>query len=299
MYVRYTPPMQCTGLLLGAILLSTTSPATSPTTMPVCSITLDFDTPPDPRLQARLVSIDQQLRKRFDMTPEDTAVGLLDLLTGRVATIHPDRIEYAASVPKIGILLAWFELHKDDPAALTDEVRHALGLMVKQSSNEMAARFSRELGLKRIQEVLNHYGLYDASRGGGIWVGKHYGKGDERYTDPVGDHSHAATVRQLLRFYLMLEQGRLVSPEASKTMRAIFESPDIEHDDIKVAKALKDRDVQIIRKWGTWKDWRHDSAVVRGRGRHYVLVALTEHPQGDAYLEALAVEVDDLMRGSR
>jgi beta-lactamase class A len=267
--------------------------------MPVSSITLDFDTPLDPQLQARLVAIDEQLRKRLDMTPEDAAVGLLDLRTGRVAMIHPDRIEYAASVPKIGILLAWFELYKDDPAALTDEVRHALGLMVKRSSNEMAARFSRDLGLKRIQDVLNGYGLYDAAHGGGIWVGKHYGKGDERYTDPVGDHSHAATVRQLLRFYLLLEQGRLVSPEASKAMREIFESPELEHDQNKFVKGLNGRDVQIIRKWGTWENWRHDTAVVRGPDRHYVLVALTEHPQGDAYLEALALEVDDLMGGSR
>jgi len=290
--------------ILAVLLLVTTAnagdqPTTLSTTMPISSFTLDFDTPVDPQLQPRLVAIDEQLRKRFEMTPEDSAVGLIDLLTGRVAMIHPDRIEYAASVPKIGILLAWFEVHRDDPAALTDEVRHALGLMVKKSSNEMAARFSRELGLKRIQEVLNRYGLYDAAHGGGIWVGKHYGKGDERYTDPVGDHSHAATVRQLLRFYLLLEQGRLVSPEASRTMRAIFESPDIEHDDLKFVKALKGRDVQIIRKWGTWENWRHDTAVVRGPGRHYVLVALTEHPKGDAYLEALAVDVDDLMRGGK
>ena len=277
----------------------TTSPESVPATMPTASITLDFDTPLDPQLQSRLVAIEEQLRKRFDMTPDDAAVGLLDLRTGRVAMIHPDRIEYAASVPKVGILLAWFALQKDDPAALTDEVRHALGLMVKRSSNEMAARFSRELGLKRIQEVLIRYGLYDAAHGGGIWVGKHYGKGDERYTDPVGDHSHAATVRQLLRFYLLLEQGLLVSPEASKTMRAIFESPDIEHDDVKFVKALKGRDVQIIRKWGTWENWRHDTAVVRGRDRHYVLIALTEHAKGDEYLEALAIEVDDLMRGTR
>ena len=106
-------------------------------------------------------------------------------------------------------------------------------------------------------------------------------------------------MRQLLRFYLLLEQGRLVSPEASKAMRAIFESPEIEHDNNKFVKALAGRDMQIIRKWGTWKDWRHDTAVVRGPGRHYALVALTEHPQGDAYLESLAAEVDDLMQADR
>ena len=61
--------------------------------------------------------------------------------------------------------------------------------MAKASNNEMAAEFSRELGLKEIQQVLNSYGFYDTNHGGGIWVGKHYGKGDERYGDPVGDNS--------------------------------------------------------------------------------------------------------------
>jgi beta-lactamase class A len=95
----------------------------------------------------------------------------------------------------------------------------------------------------------------------------------------------------------MLEQGKLVSPAASRAMRDIFASPDIPHDDIKFVKGLKGRDgVQVVRKWGTWQDWRHDSAVVTGPGRHYVLVALTRHPRGDAYLEDLARRADDLMQ---
>src|SRR5688572_32580825 len=61
--------------------------------------------------------------------------------------------------------------------------------------------------------------LFRSHGGGGIWLGKHYGKSDERYVDPVGKHSHAATVRQLVRFYLRLEQGDLVSAEASQAMR--------------------------------------------------------------------------------
>ena len=73
------------------------------------------------------------------------------------------------------------------------------------------------------------------------------------------------------------------------------ESPAIKHDDIKFVKGLKGRGVEIIRKWGTWEDWHHDSAVVTGGGRHYVIVGLTRHPKGDAYLEELARGVDDLM----
>jgi len=162
----------------------------------------------------------------------------------------------------------------------------------------MAARFSRELGLARIREVLNQYHLYDTNHGGGIWMGKHYGQGGERIGDPIADNSHAATVRQLLRFYLLLEQGQLVSPQATKTMLEIFASPEIPHDNIKFVKALADRKLNIIRKWGTWENWFHDSAMITGPDRHYILVALTHHPKGDDYLVDLAKSVDDLLAGA-
>jgi beta-lactamase class A len=257
---------------------------------------LSYDTPVDPALQAKLESIDASLRDKLDMTSEQTAVGLLDLNTCRLAMIHPDRIEYAASVPKVGILLAYFTVHPDAAEKLDPTTQHELGLMAKASNNEMASKFSHEIGLKKIQEILNADGFYDEKHGGGIWVGKHYGKDSERYVDPVGGHSHAATVRQLLRYFLLLEQDKLVSPAASKKMREIFQSPDIPHDQIKFVKGLAGRDVQIIRKWGSWENWFHDCAVVTGGGRHYILVALTQHTKGDEYLEQLAPAVDDLMK---
>lgn len=259
---------------------------------------LDFHTTVDPVLQARLERLDADLRGQFGMTTNQTAVGVLDLNTLRLAMIHPDREDYGASVPKVGILLAYFEMHPQRALDLDERTRHELGLMVKASDNEMAAKFSQELGLKQIQGVLDTYHFYDANHGGGIWVGKHYGKAGERYGDPIADHSHAATVRQLLRYFLMLEQGRLVSPAASKVMREVFASPDIPHTDDKFVKGLAGRDVQIIRKSGDWEDWRHDSAVVTGGGRHYVVVALTQHPKGDKYLAGLAPGVDDVIQSA-
>jgi len=258
---------------------------------------LNYDSPVEPALQARVEAVDAGLRAKYGMTTEQTAVGVLDLNTLRLAMIHPDREEYAASIPKVGILLAYFELHPQAATNLDSKTRHELGLMAKASDNDMATRFSRELGLKKIQGVLDSYHFYDTNHGGGIWVGKHYGSDDERYGDPLANNSHAATVRQLLRYFLMLEQGRLVSPAASKTMREIFASPDIPHDNIKFVKGLAGRDVQIIRKWGSWEDWLHDSAVVTRHGRHYILVALTKHPKGDEYLVDLAGAVDDIIMG--
>ena len=257
--------------------------------------TLDFETPVDAALQKEVEGIDARLRGKYDMTAEQTAVGVLDLRRLRLAMIHPDRIEYAASVPKIGILLAWFELHPEAARNLDAQTRHELGLMIKESNNEMATKFSRQLGLKRIQEVLNTYQFYDTNHGGGLWMGKHYGKGDERFGDPIANQSHAATVRQLLRFYLLLEQGKLVSVEASKTMREIFASPDIPHREDKFVKGLAGCGVHVLRKAGWWENWFHDTAVVEGPGRHYILVAMTHHPKGDDYLMELARVVDEWM----
>lgn len=284
----------CAALLLLNFALTAT-PATSPPVKNLADYTLSYTSPTDPALQARLEALDSDLRARYGMTTNQTAVGLLDLQRLRLALVRPDRGEYAASVAKIGILLAYFQLHPEAATNLDATARHDLGLMVKISSNEMAAKFSRQLGLQQIQQVLNDAHFYDTNHGGGLWVGKHYGAGSERIGDPIGNNSHAATVRQVLRFFLLLEQGKLVSPAASKTMRSLFASPDLPHDNNKFVQALAGRDVQIIRKWGTWEDWHHDAAVITGPGRHYILVALTRHPQGDDYLVALAQAVDDLM----
>lgn len=254
---------------------------------------LGYETAVDSALQKELEGIDSAVRGRYALTPEQTAVGLFDVRTLRLAMLRADTEFYAASVAKIAILLAYFQLR---PGAIDPATKHELGLMAKASSNELAAKFSLELGLSCIQQVLDAYHFYDAQRGGGLWVGKHYGDNRERIGSPVADNSHGATVRQLLRFYLMLEQGRLVSAEASDKMRDIFASPEIPHDDIKFVKALSGRALTILRKWGSWENWLHDTAVITGPGRHYILVALTQHPRGDDYLVALAVAVDDLMR---
>ncbi len=257
---------------------------------------LDFTNQTDAALQAKVEAIDASLRARFGMETNQTAVGVLDLKNHRLAMVRPDHEDYAASVAKIGILLAYFQLHPEAATNLDAVTRHDLGLMAKISSNEMAAKFSKQMGLREIQQVINGYHLYDTNHGGGLWVGKHYGAGGERIGDPIANNSHAATVRQLLRFFLMLDQDELVSPAASKTMREIFASPDIPHDDIKFVKGLKGRDVEILRKWGSWENWYHDTAIISGPDRRYILVAMTHHPKGDDYLVALAPAVDDLMK---
>lgn len=266
---------------------------------------LTTETPGDLDMTMALGALDTQLRRRFEIEAEQTAVGLMDLTTGRVAMLRADTMYYAASIPKITILLSYFQANPTAADNLDDVTRHELGLMIKRSDNELAAKYSRLLSMETIAEVLTspQYQLYDPLHGGGLWMGKHYGPGDKRNRDPLAGESHAATVRQLLRYYLMLEQGELVDPPTSRVMRSIFESPDIDHHQSKIVLGLEGRGAEIIRKSGTWSDWYGDSAVITAANRHYILAVLTHTPAnpkhdppraiGDEYITALAGRIDD------
>src|SRR5579872_4660804 len=105
----------------------------------------------DPVLQDQLEHVDETLRRKYGMAREQTAVGVLDLRTLRIAQLRPDDMMYGASVPKIGILLAFFQRHPEAATNLPAATRRELGQMIKQSSNEIASKFSHELGLASIQ----------------------------------------------------------------------------------------------------------------------------------------------------
>src|SRR5437763_17090473 len=93
------------------------APAADQTAMPptnsFANYKLSYVSATDPGLQLKLEAIDSDLRSQYGMTTNQTAVGILDLKRLRLAMLHPDREEYAASVAKIGILLAWFQTHPE------------------------------------------------------------------------------------------------------------------------------------------------------------------------------------------
>src|SRR5690242_12977218 len=135
------------------------------------TLIIDHKSSVDPSLQSSLEQIDSNLRAKHSINATQTAIGVLDLIGLRLAMVRGDHMEYAASISKIAILLAYFHVHPQAANNLPSTTRHELGQMIKASSNEMATKFSRELGLTKIQEVLNAYGFYDRSKGGGIWMG--------------------------------------------------------------------------------------------------------------------------------
>lgn len=260
---------------------------------------LGWDKPVDAGLQAGLERADREVAQTLGIAADARAFGVLDMTDLRLALVNPDQMFYGASVPKVCILLGYFATHPQAATALPGDVRAELGRMIKVSDNAMAAKYGQLVGIEKIQELLQsrQYGFYDREHGGGFWYGKHYGVAEPRYGDPDHDYSHAVTVRQALRFLLMLEQGKLVSAEASRRMREIFAAPELEHTVSSFVAGLQGRDLTLIRKSGTWEDWHLDIARVEHGQRVYLLAGMTRHAQGAEYLAQMAARVDELLCG--
>jgi len=214
----------------------------------------------------------------------------------RMAYINPNEMMYAASLPKIAILLGAFERIAKGDMTLNDETQEKLGLMIRNSSNQAATEILNQVGKAYLANLLQspRYRLYDPERNGGLWVGKEYSKSGAWKRDPLHNLSHGATALQVARFYYMLQTGQLVSPEHSQQMKAILADPAIKHKFVKGLES-KRSDSHIYRKSGTWKQYHSDSALIEHDGRRYIAVALAKSPLGGKWLSQLIVAMDDLI----
>ncbi len=226
-------------------------------------------------------------------------VGLVDLRDPgevRWAQVNGDIMIYAASLPKIAVLLAVFGALEDGTLEETPELKQDLIEMIRFSSNAAATRFIDDLGVKRIEAVVldPHYKFYDPDHGGGLWVGKRYAQSGRRHPDPIKGLVHAATAAQVCRFYYLLATGRLISTERSRQMLEVMSKPDAKHKFVRALGHIAP-DVTVYRKSGTWKRWHSDSVLVWGEGRHYILVALVEDGRGEEILCDLVTVAEDAL----
>ena len=214
----------------------------------------------------------------------------------RVAAVNGDTMMYAASLPKIAVLLAAFEQVAQGELALDSGTQTSLEQMIRRSSNSAATQIIHLVGKENIARILSspRYRLYDPEHNGGLWVGKDYAKGGLWRRDPLANLSHGATAMQVARFYYLLETGRLVSPEHSKNMKAILANTQLRH---KFARALLevDPDATLYRKSGSWRTYHSDSALVEDVDRTYIAVALINHPDGGKWLIEIAKALDAIM----
>lgn len=214
----------------------------------------------------------------------------------RYAGVDDDHMRYAASLPKIAILLAVFDQIEQGNLEYTPQLRRKMELMIRRSSNRESTELIKLVGFQNIASTLRdpRYELYSRSRNGGLWVGRDYGgwMGTWR-RDPLHEISHGATARQVARFFVMMDRGELVSPWASAEMKGILARPEINH---KFVLGLQNRPTsRIFRKSGTWKNWHADAALVERDGKRYIAVALLESSAAKGVLSALIVKLDDLI----
>jgi beta-lactamase class A len=253
----------------------------------------------DPILQKGLERCLTALKLNQAANHKSLSIVLVDITNPswpRMAYINPNEMMYAASLPKIAILLGAFERIAKGEMALDDETQEKLALMIRNSSNQAATEILNQVGKSYLADLLQspRYRLYDPERNGGLWVGKEYSKSGAWKRDPLHNLSHGATALQVARFYYMLQTGQLVSPEHSQQMKAILADPAIKHKFVKGLES-KHPESRIYRKSGTWKQYHSDSAIIEHDGHRYIAVALAKSPLGGKWLSDLIVAMDDLI----
>ena len=266
----------------------------------------------DSKYPALRDSVDPELQKAFDKALTDyfgdefwelaktkkVGIAIADVTNPqrpRVAAVNGDLMLYAASLPKIAILLGAFVQIERGKLVLDDNLRQEMTRMIRKSSNKAATNVLNRVGIAELAAILqtDRYRLYDPKYGGGLWVGRDYGGGPVWKRDPINSISHGASAMQVARWYYLAVTGRLVDPHYQNDLAEIMGNPAIKH---KFVKGLKDKkDTEIYRKSGTWKNFHADGGVVIHRKNEYIIVGIIEHPEGGEGLSELVVLVDDLM----
>ncbi len=251
-----------------------------------------------PELQTAMERVVADAGLSNEVAREHLALALVDVTdpaAPRLAMLNGDRMMYAASMPKVAILLGALAEAEAGRLAINSLTTAAMINMIRFSSNEDATRVLHWVGVDRLLEILQspRFALYDKAGAGGLWVGKGYGPEPATRRDPLKNLSHGATAFQVARLYWMLASDRLLSPPMNTLMKQVLSNPGIHH---KFVKGLDSRPgTEIFRKSGTWKNFHADSALVESRGRRFVLVGIAEHADGGEWLARLAAPLHDLI----
>jgi beta-lactamase class A len=282
------------GLLLPALSSGGRADGLEPT--PVDDLRAGFDD----SLQERLRGVVERQGLGRAVASGRLALALVDLSPPgrpRLAMLNGDKMLYAASLPKIAILLGAFV--EAERGRLPLDARHleAITGMVRYSSNVDASRVLGWVGERRLIDILlsPRYAFYDPAGKGGLWVGKSYGPSPAFLRDPVAHLSHGATAYQVARFYSLLDAGALVSPELNGLMKEALSRPGIHHKFVKGLEHVPG--VSLFRKSGTWKDFHSDSALVEAGAHKYVMVGIAHDPKGGEWLEHLAQPLHEIVVG--
>ena len=257
----------------------------------------------DSLLEATLkMEINKRPAWRQLINQQRMAVGVIDLgdlCNIRYAGINDDLMLYAASLPKIAILLSAMDAFEEGELEQTPEIMRDLNLMIRRSNNQASTRMIDRLGYDKIESVLRgKQQLYDENVGGGLWVGKRYAAGGNRNPEPMKGLTHAATVSQVCNFYYQLVIGNLINYDRSAEMLKIMKNPALHHKFVNTLDRIAPK-ATLYRKSGSWKNFHSDSILVWGTQRAYILVALIHDSAGEQIIRDLVLPVEKVMKKTR
>jgi beta-lactamase class A len=204
---------------------------------------------------------------------------------------------YAASLPKIAVMLGVFQKQAEGRLVIDQETEIQLQRMIRRSSNPDATALMHKVGLDYIARTLisPQYRLYDPFRNGGLWAGKDYAPVGAWRRDPIDNLSHGATPMQIARFFYLLQTGRLVSPQASADMKVLLSHSAIHHKFVRGLE-LTDPTAVVYRKSGTWGVSHADGALIERRdGSTFIAAGIAEDPRGGEWLSQIIIQMNRLI----
>lgn len=226
-------------------------------------------------------------------------VDLSDLDNIRYASVNDNYMMYAASLPKIAVLLAAMDAIEKGELVETEAIKKEMRLMISKSDNDATTAMIDRLGYQKIESVMRDpkYKFYDENQGGGLWVGKRYASGGETNREPLKNLSHAATIEQVCKFYYMLVNGALVNKVRSAQMLDIMGTPELHHKFVNVIEQIAPQ-AQLFRKSGSWENFHSDSILVweKDSKRKYILVALVDDAAGEAIIRSLVKPIEKVLK---
>jgi beta-lactamase class A len=258
---------------------------------------LTFSPPRPATLPAPAPRLDPALQARIDdaaVLPQGTlGVSVVDLNTGALAQINPDRPFPAASLFKLPILVqvladeaagtldpdALLEVRQEDwtdgsgvlQARVGDRlpVHELVQLMIQDSDNIAALVLLDQVGVSNVNATASRLGL------------EHTHVVDHRAGE---DGDHVTTAADMAQLLLNIARGQLINPDISQQALQLLE--------LKQANTWLAEDlpwwVKVAHKWGDLPEARNDAGIVFTPRGSYLAVVLTENARPDAAEQAIA-----------
>ena len=233
-------------------------------------------------------ALEAYLRSQVKSAPaRRVAIYLEDRRGRKIIAINPDQVFPSASLMKIPIAAVCLQKWERQPALRTAKRRQMLFRMLNESNNRDADALVVHAGGRRVINLFcDQMGWPRSELHHRFQAG-----GDRRYSNSTTAAEMAGMLRQI-------DDRKLISRAASQRMYDCLQKGKYV---TRIPAGIPRGDgVVVANKTGTMRAVLHDSAIVRGNGRHYLLVILTHRytseKAGTAFCKRISAKVYESLK---